>query len=199
MCSITWSRYQRRSDLRARITTSSVLSAFGLDVITWPQWHQCTELVVIRARMSDLLCLDNYVSDTTTTITPPSAQSSAMLPSKHCIHKRENHLNRALGVSTFRRCYYVYWSCYQMKRATCEQCVYVSSEKCSNRMETNWKTTLNLPLLRCWRGFQIRTVWLAKLPKILSIFWHLLFRLRVQFVSSTQWWRRRSIPCYWAL
>ena len=28
-----------------------------LDVITWPQWHQCTELVVIRARMSDLLWL----------------------------------------------------------------------------------------------------------------------------------------------
>ncbi len=25
------------------------------DIITWPQWHQCTVLVVIHARMSDLL------------------------------------------------------------------------------------------------------------------------------------------------
>ncbi len=33
------------------------VQCIGLDVITWPQWHQCTELVVIRARMSDLLWL----------------------------------------------------------------------------------------------------------------------------------------------
>ncbi len=52
---------QRRSDMRARIPTSGA-GAFGLDVITWPHWHQCTELVVIRTRMSDLLCMQFFTA-----------------------------------------------------------------------------------------------------------------------------------------
>ncbi len=42
--------------IRHACTNHYKFNTFGLDVITWPQWHQCTELVVIRARMSDLLC-----------------------------------------------------------------------------------------------------------------------------------------------
>ena len=47
---------RRPEEVRHACMNHNKFSAFGLDIITWPQWHQCTELVVIRAHMSDLLC-----------------------------------------------------------------------------------------------------------------------------------------------